>query len=176
MSVMTVLVFANVVGRYVFGVSFGWTEELSRFAMIWTAFLGAGLALRYGQLVSVDAVQGLFPRTAELWLRGATALVIAAFLVALVWLGLQFVEFSWRNRTPVLRIPRGYPYLAIPIGAAFALVHLALGFRAYLRRDWMLLEELDLAGPDDPAPRAAGDAAPGPGAAAAPADGRGRPA
>lgn len=143
MATMTALVFTNVVGRYVFGVSFGWADELSRFAMIWTAFLGMGIALRHGQLVAVDALQTVFPPRVEKAIRMATALIVAAFLVALLILGIQFVEFSWSNRTPVLRIPRGIPYLAIPLGAAFALAHLAIGAAAYLRRDWQPMAELD---------------------------------
>lgn len=143
MATMTALVFTNVVGRYVFGVSFGWADELSRFAMIWTAFLGMGIALRHGQLVAVDALQTVFSPRIERAIRGATALIVAGFLVALLVLGIQFVEFSWSNRTPVLRIPRGIPYMAIPIGAAFALAHLAIGSAAYLRRDWQPMAELD---------------------------------
>lgn len=159
MAAMTALVFTNVVGRYVFGVSFGSADELSRFAMIWTAFLGMGIALRHGQLVAVDMLQSMVPARVELAVRIITALIIAGFLLALLILGIQFVEFSWSNRTPVLRLPRGIPYLAIPLGAAFALAHLALGFLAYLRRDWLPMVELDrdLAMDADPLAAALGD-------------------
>jgi TRAP-type C4-dicarboxylate transport system permease small subunit len=137
------MVFINVVGRYGFGFSFGWADELSRFAMIWTAFLGAGLALRYGQLVAVEALQSLLPRHMEIAVRAVSALIIAGFLLALLILGILFMEFSWDNRTPVLRVSRALPYLAIPLGATMALIHLGFGFLAYLRQDWLLLEELD---------------------------------
>ncbi len=152
---MTALVFANVVARYVFGTSFGWAEELSRFAMIWTAFLGAGLALRYGQLVAVEAMQAVVPeRTAQI-LRWASVAVVAVFLVALAVLGAQFVGFSWQNHTPVLQISRGLPYLAVPLGAAFALMHLALGLRRVVQGEWLILEDLDRepAGAGSPDPR-----------------------
>ena len=143
MATMALLVFANVVARYLFGVSFGWAEEISRFAMIWIAFLGGGLALRYGQLVAVETLQATLPDRPALLLRWASITLLVAFLVALVVLGLQFVEFSWNNRTPVLQISRGIPYIAVPLGAAFALLHLALGFRQVLRGDWLALEDFD---------------------------------
>lgn len=143
MAAMTGLVFANVVARYGFGTSFGWAEELSRFAMIWVAFLGAGLALRHGQLVAVEALGGVLPEHVGRTLRWAVVGAVATFLVALVILGLQFVEFSWKNRTPVLQISRGIPYLAVPLGAAFALIHLAVAARRVLRGEWLALEELD---------------------------------
>ena len=111
--------------------------------MIWIAFLGGGLALRYGQLVAVETLQATLPDRPALLLRWASITLLVAFLVALVVLGLQFVEFSWNNRTPVLQISRGIPYIAVPLGAAFALLHLALGFRQVLRGDWLALEDFD---------------------------------
>jgi TRAP-type C4-dicarboxylate transport system permease small subunit len=143
MAAMTALVFVNVVARYIFGDSFGWADELSRFAMIWVAFLGVGLALRYGQLVAVEAMQGALPDGAAALLRWLSIAAMAAFLIVLIVLGLQFVEFSWRNRTPVLQISRGWPYLAVPLGAAFALLHLAIAVRRIHQADWLTLEELD---------------------------------
>ena len=46
MAVMAVLVFVNVVTRYVFNHSIIWVEELTQYQMIWITYLGAGLALR----------------------------------------------------------------------------------------------------------------------------------
>jgi len=163
MSAMTVLVFGNVVGRYVFGVSFGWAEELSRFAMIWAAFLGVGLALRYGQLAAVEMVQFMLPETGARAMRLGVVLVIVAFLLALVVLGLQFSVFSWKLRTPVLQIPRGLPYLAVPLGAFFALIHLALSLRSFLSGNMLALEDFEA---DEPTERQGSDpsaSAPSPG-------------
>ncbi|WP_119167904.1 TRAP transporter small permease [Algihabitans albus] len=155
MAAMALLVFANVVARYLFGVSFGWAEEMSRFAMIWIAFLGGGLALRYGQLVAVETLQAALPDRPGLVLRWVSIALVIIFLVALIVLGLQFVAFSWSNRTPVLQISRGIPYLAVPLGAAFALLHLAIGFRQVMHGDWLALEEFDREAmpqrPQDPA-------------------------
>lgn len=143
MAAMVALVFTNVVGRYVFNVSFGWAEELSRFAMIWVTFLGAGLALRYGQLVAVEVVQAALPEGARIALRWLAALLILAFLLALIWLGSQFVGFSWRNRTAVLRLPRGLPYMAVPIGATFLMLHLVLVWRRFVRGEFEPFIDLD---------------------------------
>lgn len=143
MTTMTVLVFGNVVGRYLFGISFGWAEELSRFAMIWIAFLGVGLALRYGLLAAVEAIQGVLPQPAKQRMRVVVAGVIAAFLVALVILGSQFVAFSWGLRTPVLQIPRGLPYAAVPIGACLALLHLAVCLPSFIRGETLMMKDVE---------------------------------
>ncbi len=134
MMAMAVLVFTNVVTRYVFGFSINWSEELSRYLMIWVAYLGGGLALREGRHVAIEYVQGLLPPRLAPYARAAVGLLILAFLVTLTVLGWQLSQFAWRQRTPVLGLPQGAVYLALPIGAALFGLHLVLIARDYVRQ------------------------------------------
>ena len=59
MGIMFILVFVNVVTRYIFGFSFATTEEISTFLMIWITYIGAGLALREGRLAAIDLFQDM---------------------------------------------------------------------------------------------------------------------
>src|SRR3546814_379287 len=79
MLVMTILVFANVVLRYLFNSSLTWVEELTRYMMIWVAYLGAGLALRAGTHVAVEVLQDVMPAPAVKALRGLIATVVFIF-------------------------------------------------------------------------------------------------
>jgi TRAP-type transport system small permease protein len=132
MMLMAALVFANVVTRYAFGFSLNWSEEASRFLMIWVAYLGAGLAMREGRHVAIEYLQGLLPARAAPIARALVALLVLAFLVTLAALGTQLAQFAWRQRTPVLGLPQGLIYLAIPIGAALFALHFVLILRGYL--------------------------------------------
>lgn len=134
MMAMAALVFTNVVTRYVFGFSLNWAEEASRFLMVWVAYLGAGLAMREGRHVAIEFVQGLLPARLAPYARAFVALLILAFMVALAVLGVQIAQFAWRQRTPVLGIPQGAVYLAIPIGAGLFVVHFLVVLRDYLRQ------------------------------------------
>lgn len=140
MAAMFVLVFTNVVTRYGFGFSIAWADEVASFLMIWVTFLGAGLALREGRHVAIDLVQDRLPEGARRALRRALALAILAFLALLVWFGIQFVVFGWRSVTFVTQIPRGIPYLALPIGCATFAIHLLLILPRFVARDW---DEID---------------------------------
>jgi TRAP-type C4-dicarboxylate transport system permease small subunit len=133
MGAMAVLVIANVVARYVFNHSFIWAEELSRYMMVWVGFLGSGLVLRVGAHIAVDVFQDLLPRRAAQALRAGVVVVLAAALLAMLWLGGRYVEFAWGQETPVLNWNFGLVYLAIPIGALLMLVHLALIAAPYVR-------------------------------------------
>lgn len=142
MASMAVLVFVNVVTRYVFNHSIIWVEELTQIQMIWVAYLGAGLALREGRHVSVDTLQDLLPAAAKRLLRTLIALALALFMVVLVVLGVQIALFTWSQETPVMGLPTGLPYLAIPIGAAGVLLHLLLFWRRFVERRFEQPEDL----------------------------------
>ncbi len=134
MAAMATLVFTNVVTRYVFDFSLNWAEELSRYLMIWVAYLGAGLAMREGRHVAIEYVQGLLPARFAPVARALVALIILAFLVVLAKLGIDIVQFAWRQRTPVLGWPQGVVYLAIPVGAVLFGLHFLLILRDWLRQ------------------------------------------
>jgi TRAP-type C4-dicarboxylate transport system permease small subunit len=132
MATMSVLVFANVVSRYVFNASIIWVEELTQYQMIWITYLGAGLALREGRHVAVEVLQDVLPPALRRYVRWFVALAMLAFLVTLAVLGFRIVQFTWNQETPVMNIPTGVPYLGVPIGAAVMALHLVLFMRDYV--------------------------------------------
>ncbi len=58
LAVMVVLVFGNVVMRYVFNSGFSISEELSRWLFVWLTFLGAVVAVRSNQHLGTDMLVG----------------------------------------------------------------------------------------------------------------------
>lgn len=126
---MTIATFSQVLVRFVFtyfGFSFSapWTEELSRYAMIWVVFLGLGVGFRYGMLLSLTfIIDALGPRTGQA-MRYLALATSFGFLVALFLLGLNFVEFGRIERSPALSLPKTYVYWAMPVGAALACLNI----------------------------------------------------
>jgi len=134
MGSMACLVFANVIARYLFNDSIIWVEEFTQFEMIWITFLGAGLALREGRHVAVDIVDEYLPAGLRRAVRVFIGAAILVFLAAIAYLGLQIVQFTWNQETPVMNIPTGIPYLGVPIGALVCALHLALCFGDFVER------------------------------------------
>ncbi len=147
MGIMFVLVFINVVTRYVFGFSFATTEEISTFLMIWITYIGAGLALREGRLAAIDLFQDLLPEKIRLATRAMIGVIILIFFILLAYYGIKMVQFGWAQETWATQIPRGIPYLAVPLGAALFGLHLILMFREWLDRNWYespVKDEIDM--------------------------------
>lgn len=159
LAVMAVLVFANVVGRYLFDVSWSWVEEVTRYMMIWLAYLGAGLALRHRRHVAVELLHDALAPRPMMALRAAVAVVVLGFFGFIAYYGFRYAEFAWIQSTPVLGLSLGLIYLAIPLGSLLLIVHLLLVARAFVRRELDVDEAMGAGGqaitaPDPHAPGA----------------------
>jgi TRAP-type C4-dicarboxylate transport system permease small subunit len=100
--------------------------------------------MREGRHVAIEYLQGLLPARLAPYARGLVALLILAFMVTLAALGVQIAQFAWRQRTPVLGLPQGAVYLAIPIGAGLFVLHFLIVLRDYLRQTPNAIDVEDL--------------------------------
>lgn len=143
MAVMAVLVFVNVVSRYAFNYSLIWVEELTQYQMIWITYLGAGLAMREGRHVAVEIAQDRLPGPLRRYTRVVIWVLMFVFLAALTILGFGMAAFTWDQETPVMNMPTGLPYLAIPIGALVFGLHFVLCAQDFVDKRFEHSDELD---------------------------------
>jgi len=140
LAAMAVMVFANVALRFLTDHSILWVEETSRYLMIWLTFLGAGLVLRYGGHIGIDTLQERLPGVAPL-VRSLIFVLLLAFFAAMAWLGVRYALLTWGQTTPVLGIPIGAVYLAMPIGFGLLVVHLLVMGLPWIRRRRFLSDD-----------------------------------
>jgi len=81
---MVVMVFGNVLLRYIFNSGIQVSEELSRFFLIWLVFLGAIIAMREGRHLGMDNF------VARLSRRGKLACSLACQLMILLCCAMMF--------------------------------------------------------------------------------------
>lgn len=119
MLVSSLMIFLQVILRYVFSYSIIWVEEFARYSIVWFVFLGASLAVREGKHASVDVLIRLLPPRAQKFFDVLDILISILFALVIAWFGFRMVVRIQQigNITPALRIPMYIPYLAIPIGA-----------------------------------------------------------
>jgi TRAP-type C4-dicarboxylate transport system permease small subunit len=112
-----VLVLLQVFFRYVLNESLFWAEELVRGAMLWGIMLSAALVGAARGHIRVEVLELMLPprgRRVVIWVANVLTL---AFCLILLWAGLQFVDRTWMQQSPVLDVPKWTVYLAIPVGA-----------------------------------------------------------
>ncbi|QLA82529.1 TRAP transporter small permease [Acidovorax sp. JMULE5] len=112
----------QVFSRFILDTPSDWTEVLTRFALIWMVYMGVGVALRNGAMVSVDLMHRKLPAVWQKKLEWLIATVTLVMLAVMIYWG-AFI--AWRIRfqnVAGLEISIAWAYLAIPIGALFAVI------------------------------------------------------
>jgi len=79
-----------------------WTEELSRFALLYMVAAGCGLAIRSGDLVNVDLVTNLLPGRWRSVLELLVLMVVIGFLGSLIMPAWKFVQIGAMQTSPAL--------------------------------------------------------------------------
>jgi TRAP-type transport system small permease protein len=121
---MAIIVLGGVFWRYALSDSQAWIEELARYLMVWGAFLGAPLAVRSGGHVALSFLNDLLPPPAALGVRLLAKIIFATFLAFVAWQGVYLISDTIDQLSPVLGVPMGYVYAAVPIGCALMLLQL----------------------------------------------------
>lgn len=113
-----VLVLLQVFFRYVLNESLFWAEELVRAGMVWGVMIACGLVAASRNHIRVEVLELMLPpRGRRVVVFAANALSLA-FCLILLWAGVELIQRTWMQRSPLLDIPKWWVYLAIPVGAA----------------------------------------------------------
>ncbi len=106
LTLMCVLVFGNVVLRYLFNSGITWSEEFSRFLFVWMIFLGAIGALRDNEHLGVDMLVKRFPAA---WKK------IVYVLSNLMTLYILWLVFDGSRKMTVLNMKSYAPATGMPL-------------------------------------------------------------
>lgn len=133
--VMIIVVFFQVFFRYVIHYSLPWSEELARYLMTWTVFVGASIGAKEGVHIGVAAFVNLLPRglkKANIILSG---LCSTAFGLITSYVGYLAVARIARmgQFSPAMELPMWIAYLPICIGSFLMAVRFGQAMVAELR-------------------------------------------
>ena len=98
---MVLMVFGNVVLRYVFNSGIVVSEELSRFFFVWLTFIGAIVAVRDGSHLGMDNVVSRLGRGGKLACLALSQALILGCCAILFWGTLRQHDVSATNTAPV---------------------------------------------------------------------------
>lgn len=121
LGLMVLSVAIGVLVRFVFthtsyNISIPWTEEVSRYLMIWTVFLGGAVAARSGKLIGVEFVVQALPVLPGRAVKYTALALSIVFYVLLSVVGWQWVKFGLTQTSPVLEVPMTVVNLAMLVG------------------------------------------------------------
>lgn len=117
-GVMTVIVLSGVFYRYALNDALAWSEEISKFLMVWMTFIAAPLAFRAGSLVAIDALPNALKGRARQFLLVLIQLIIISLMVAFIDRGSFLAKNAYIQRASTVDLSIMYVYIAMPIGTA----------------------------------------------------------
>lgn len=126
-AVLMGAVLTQVVGRVIIQDSPVWTEELTRYALLFLAAFGLGPALLSGDLVNVDIVCEALPGIAPKALRVICALLTAGMCGLLVMPAWQYTSIGAFQTSPALGLRMDF------IHASVLVMLVSLGLFSLLR-------------------------------------------
>lgn len=120
------LVFAQVVARYVFNKGITWAPELVQHFFLWTVMIGASYGFKHGVHLGVDVLMKKLPEAQRRIMALIAVLISLGFSGYMAYLSFFYVLGSYRMNliTVDLQIPQWVPHLALPLGFAMISVRL----------------------------------------------------
>jgi TRAP-type transport system small permease protein len=125
---LCVTVALQVFSRFVLRDPYIWAEELARLFFIWTAFIGAAVALKHHRHFAIELLAarlslrgGRLARSA-LWCRRFAVFLVIVLLGILVWYGFAHTWSVRGTRTDILEISVAWTYLPLPLSCLAMLI------------------------------------------------------
>lgn len=124
MVAMTLLIFIQVIMRYVFGSSLVWSEEMARYLFIWLIYLGISYGARVMKHIKIEAALGLFPKKLRPFVIILGDVLFFVFSVIIVYLayGVVMQQIKLNQKSPAMHIPMWFMYSAPMIGFALTAI------------------------------------------------------
>lgn len=129
--VMALLIFVQVVFRYIMNDSLTWSEELGRYIFVWITFIGTPVALKYGAQVAIDLLLLKTKGKFHMAIFTINSVVTALLGLVICYSGTRLFLLGQGQISSAMQIPMHYVYAIIPVSG------LVLCFFAFT----MLLDE-----------------------------------
>jgi len=129
MAVMVVAVLWQIFSRYVIQSPSTFTDELSRYMLVWIGLLGAAYASGQRQHLSINILPPRLNEKNRIRLRIAQNIIIMVFVALALIIGgsrLVFITYYLDQHSPALNLSLAAVYIIMPISGILIITYLIL--------------------------------------------------
>ena len=126
MAVMVLNVTWQVFSRYVIQSPSSFTDELSRYLLVWLGMLGAAYVAGQGNHLAIDILPTKLTGLAKRKLLMVINVVIILFVIPVMILGgtnLVYITYILEQKSATLQLPLAYVYMMIPFSGLLVLFY-----------------------------------------------------
>lgn len=126
LSLMSILIGAQVFMRYALNNSLAWSEELARYCFIWATYIGVACGVKRNAHICVEAVVRKLPSLMQHYAAIFSHLLFIAFSIMVMKEGyaLAIKIFTFGQKSSALGLPMGWIYLAPTVGFGLVIIRL----------------------------------------------------
>lgn len=118
----SLILFAQVLARYA-GHSLSWSEEVGRYLLVATSFLGATVAYKRAEFIGLAGFGAKFGPVVERAIVRLLQLLTLACFGLVTWYGVGYTIKAWDQTSSAVQMPMSLPISVLPISAAIFLLH-----------------------------------------------------
>jgi len=124
---MVITVTWQVFSRYVLNDPSSFTEELSRYLMIWLGLLGASYLFGQKSHLAITLLADSIPSKLNTVLQLIINMLILSFVsLAMIRGGCQLISRTLQQFSPALHIPMGYVYCILPLSGCLIILYIVM--------------------------------------------------
>ena len=125
-ALMGLVLFIQIVMRYIFDHPLIWSEEMARYLFIWMAFIGVGYGVKYDLHIKMEAFLNIFPPKVQQISLIITDIVAIVFLGIILIPSIQFVVYTGHVPSSAMGIPMYWVYSAFPVGLILGMLRMTI--------------------------------------------------
>lgn len=122
-GLMLLIVFGQVITRYVFNYTPYFGEELARYLFVWVVFLSLPLVAKHGGHMAIETVTNHVHGATLKLLKILADIFTIVFLFIMVVCGIQMVVRTSYQTSPAMMLPMSWVYVVIPFGCGVMLLY-----------------------------------------------------
>ena len=114
-GIQVLVVFSQVIWRFVFNDPFPWSEELARYLQVWIILLTSTVCIQKSKHLAIDYLTHRLSFKLQRLFKLISMLGITSYILVVIVFGIQFIILVGAQKTPALQVPIGLVYFAFPI-------------------------------------------------------------
>ena len=126
MVVLTIIVFMDVILRYIFKQGFSWTQEVATLMLVWFSLIGMAIGVLERIHISIEMFTAKLPEKAIQVLECIDHILIAVFGGTMVYYGLLIMNMTKLSTLPATKMPSSVLYVILPLSGLLVLINAIL--------------------------------------------------
>jgi len=125
---MVIVIFLQIIFRYLLKSSLPWSEELARYFQVWLTFIGSAYAIRKKSHISLSGITDRLPNRIKMRCSCIVDICVLAFIIVILIQGIKIVGIITYQTSPSMGIPMKYIYIAIPASAVLSIFYIMVKY------------------------------------------------